>query len=216
MPRIREDLHRAICKLESCQKEFFQKKPGQEYCSQACSNKASPGIGGRKPTTGLESRTCANPECRRIFQPYRDNQVTCSRACYKQLPSIKERENARRRTPEHREKKNKWRRETPAQVERVRTYNREQQLARRGMTPADFDAMLEAQGSGCMICGSTPNPEGVRAESKLHVDHDHETGATRDLLCSNCNKGLGCFGDDPERLRVAADYIERHRLAVVT
>jgi hypothetical protein len=66
-----------------------------------------------------------------------------------------------------------------------------------------------------MICGSPAKPNGIKAESRLHQDHDHVTGQTRDLLCSNCNKGLGCLGDDPERLRAAAAYIERHRSLVM-
>ena len=62
--------------------------------------------------------------------------------------------------------------------------------------------MLEAQGGTCAICQSAP------AE---HVDHDHDTGAVRALLCFNCNGGLGQFRDDPAVLRAAADYVEEHR-----
>ena len=44
-----------------------------------------------------------------------------------------------------------------------------------------------------------------------HVDHDHTTGKTRDLLCSQCNKGLGHFNDSLELFRKAADYLEKHQ-----
>jgi Recombination endonuclease VII len=80
-----------------------------------------------------------------------------------------------------------------------RTYH----LKRRyGISAEDADAMLEAQGGLCAICGVLP------AE---HVDHDHATGVVRQLLCFNCNGGLGQFKDDPDVLRAAAAYVERHR-----
>ena len=73
---------------------------------------------------------------------------------------------------------------------------------RYGITAEDADAMLTAQGGLCAICG---------VAAAEHVDHDHETGGVRELLCFNCNGGLGQFKDDPEVLRAAADYVERHR-----
>jgi hypothetical protein len=89
-----------------------------------------------------------------------------------------------------------------ASLEKVggsRTYH----LKRRyGITAKDADAMLAAQAGVCAIC--------LRAPAG-HVDHDHETGAVRALLCFNCNGGLGQFKDDPAVLRAAADYIEEHR-----
>lgn len=45
----------------------------------------------------------------------------------------------------------------------------------------------------------------------LAVDHDHETGCLRGLLCEGCNRGIGLLRDDPDLLRRAADYIERFR-----
>ena len=162
---------------------------------------------GRRPAEGLEARDCEN--CGTRFQPYRSNQFTCSRKCYNAI--VRERENARRRTPEHRERKNEWRRTTPAQIERVRAYNRKVQLAKYGLTVEDYDRKLAEQDGKCAICGKPPKPDGVRAASKLHADHDHETGASRDLLCVTCNAGIGHFFDDPALLRAAAEYIERHR-----
>jgi len=94
---------------------------------------------------------------------------------------------------------------------RVRT----QQLARFGLTPEDYDRMVEAQAGLCAVCERPPDHgmTSKRQKPVLSVDHDHETGRVRDLLCHRCNLGLGHFLDDPELLRTAAAYLERHAVA---
>ena len=73
-----------------------------------------------------------------------------------------------------------------------------------GITIAEYDSLLEKQHGRCLICDQNPG-------YPLHVDHCHETGVLRGLLCRMCNPGLGWFGDSPERLRRAADYLEAYR-----
>ena len=68
----------------------------------------------------------------------------------------------------------------------------------------DYKVMLAQQDSKCAICHSD-NPGGKR---DWHVDHDHETGMVRWILCGNCNRGLGYFKDDPSVLRRAAEMLE--------
>jgi hypothetical protein len=75
-------------------------------------------------------------------------------------------------------------------------------IRRYGISAAEADLMLSTQGGLCAICNTA---------SAEHVDHDHETGRVRELLCFNCNGGLGQFKDDPDVLRAAAGYVERHR-----
>ena len=72
---------------------------------------------------------------------------------------------------------------------------------------AEYERMLAAQGGGCAICQSK-EPGG---KGRFAVDHDHVTGKIRGLLCTSCNCGLGRFRDDSLRLRLAADYIEKHQ-----
>lgn len=85
----------------------------------------------------------------------------------------------------------------------VKRKNREGHLRRKyGMTMAEYDALLERQGGVCAICGRPP-----RDDISLHVDHEHETGAIRGLLCFRCNNAVGDFDDDPVVLQRAADYL---------
>ncbi len=157
--------------------------------------------------------------CGRTFQPYRKDQVTCPRSvrnCYKQLPRVRERENDARKAPEYREHRNAMRRGgSPRQQATVREYNRKRQLERSGWTVEEYDEAHERQDGLCAICGR-PASGAQKAGSRLHADHDHETGARRQLICGPCNVALGLLGDDPALLRAAADYIERHRILEVT
>lgn len=85
-------------------------------------------------------------------------------------------------------------------------WERKRTLRRYGITPEDYDRMLEEQGGGCAICGNAANL--WRPGCLLHVDHCHETGVVRGLLCDRCNMGVGYFNDDSVLLRLAAEYLE--------
>lgn len=85
---------------------------------------------------------------------------------------------------------------------------RDARLRRKyGITAEDYDRMLAAQGGGCAICGKQPE-EQKRYGKYLHVDHCHETGRIRGLLCDQHNLLIGRWDHDPVLLRRAADYIE--------
>ena len=70
---------------------------------------------------------------------------------------------------------------------------------RYGIGADEFDELVRQQGGACAICGR-PDPE--------HVDHDHETGDVRGILCFNCNGGLGQFRDSVDFLHAAAAYLD--------
>ena len=71
-----------------------------------------------------------------------------------------------------------------------------------GMTPEQYEERLEAQGGVCAICKGPPVSDKVYC-----VDHDHQTGAVRGLLCRKCNSGIGYLRDDPSIVRVALEYL---------
>jgi hypothetical protein len=79
------------------------------------------------------------------------------------------------------------------------------------MTFEQYEQMLTDQNGMCALCGAIHEPDGTKAASRLHIDHDHASGLVRQLLCNGCNRGLGYLRDDPALLRRAADYIEEHR-----
>lgn len=72
------------------------------------------------------------------------------------------------------------------------------------LTVEEYDQLLADQDGKCAICYTT-NPGG--SGSRFAVDHNHQTGAVRGLLCSNCNRGIGLLQDDAVVLSNALNYI---------
>lgn len=77
-----------------------------------------------------------------------------------------------------------------------------------GLTREHYEQMRARQGGGCAICGRSRGRMFRGKPRDLAVDHDHDTGVVRGLLCDDCNVGLGLFVDDPLILRKAAAYVE--------
>jgi hypothetical protein len=91
-----------------------------------------------------------------------------------------------------------------------------------GITLEDYDRIFTKQGGVCAICGKPPTldnsakiPDSPRARRQgklsqpiLAVDHDHDTGEVRGLLCLLCNRALGLHKDDITLVRFALKYLE--------
>lgn len=87
-------------------------------------------------------------------------------------------------------------------------FERPNQLMKKyRLTVAQFDALLAQQGGACAICRRR-EPGG--RWNQFVVDHDHDTGAIRGLLCDPCNRGLGFFQESSSLLSRAAAYLEAH------
>ena len=68
--------------------------------------------------------------------------------------------------------------------------------------------MAEKQNFVCAICGKENFAMGGNHSGCLVVDHDHNTGKVRGLLCHNCNRALGLFKDDPDLTQRATKYLK--------
>lgn len=111
--------------------------------------------------------------------------------------------------------KRKWERENPERVAAARAIQRIRKAVSRlakhvgrhySLTVDGYLALVERQRGRCAICGVVKCASG--RSPRLHLDHDHATGAIRGLLCNKCNSAIGYLNDDPARLRRAADYLE--------
>ena len=122
------------------------------------------------------------------------------------------------------EKLKRWREKNPekfkAQYDRANKKKKEQQYYQEnkevifdnylkrtyGTNLEHYNNLSEEQGGVCAIC----NQECVSGR-RLAVDHNHDTGEVRGLLCCMCNRGLGNLGDNIDRLRAAVLYLEKYQ-----
>ncbi len=81
-------------------------------------------------------------------------------------------------------------------------------LTQYRITQADYDGMLADQKYVCAICRQPESALMRGATRRLSVDHCHDTGRVRGLLCMHCNHAIGKLKDSPALLRRAADYLE--------
>ncbi len=74
-----------------------------------------------------------------------------------------------------------------------------------GMTIEQYNQMFVSQNGSCLICGKQN-----LTNKHLNVDHNHQTGKVRGLLCQFCNTGLGNFKDEKELLLKAFKYLNKY------
>ena len=74
-----------------------------------------------------------------------------------------------------------------------------------GITLNQYEGLHSAQGGRCALCGSESSAN--KRHEALCVDHCHDSGSIRGLLCKPCNTGLGCFRDSPELMTKAIQYL---------
>lgn len=80
-----------------------------------------------------------------------------------------------------------------------------------GITIEFLNERLSISGGKCECCGVPMHTEGSVTATRAVVDHCHDTGMFRGVLCNGCNRGIGFFDNSPTKLRKAALYLERIR-----
>ena len=108
------------------------------------------------------------------------------------------------------ERVRRWR-ETHAADPEFAERNRLRQLFRLyGLDPDQAHTLFDAFYHRCAICGEPETAVSRTGRPKsISVDHDHDTGRIRGVLCDRCNRALWYLRDNPDLLRRAADYLER-------
>jgi hypothetical protein len=79
-----------------------------------------------------------------------------------------------------------------------------------GIGLAEYSDMLVAQDGKCAICNRPETEERLGVRRALSVDHNHQTGQVRGLLCTACNKAVGLINEDREVLLNMIKYLDKH------
>ena len=148
------------------------------------------------------------------WQKANPDKVAAKSARYRALHPEKEKKrgsNYRAKNPEKAlVRKNAWKAANPEKY--ISSYlgdkvaSRRRILRRYGLTIEEYDNMLSSQGGVCAICRKA-----CASGRRLSVDHCHITNKIRGLLCDPCNRGLGAFRDDIDRMKAATVYLEASR-----
>ncbi|TXS35186.1 endonuclease VII domain-containing protein [Streptomyces sp. t39] len=171
------------CGYSGCEVELSTVKglhPKSKYCTDLCRNRAHR-ANRRQIAANLTSKTC--PDCK---EEKGIDQFTRPHSPYCKVCTAAQR-------------KEKYNRPGGGK-DMVYAKNLERNY---GMTMEQYQAKVAEQDGKCAICGITP-------DHRLHVDHDHRTGAVRDLLCRPCNYALGNAQDSLRIVRAMAAYLECH------
>lgn len=118
------------------------------------------------------------------------------------------------RFPEKKEELKKKRRENPKRKEyrlKNKEYAKNYQLRKTfGISLEEYHTLEEMQNGLCAICGEIEAEKSTR-NTYFTVDHCHITNQIRGLLCNWCNRGLGLFEDNTDRIKSAINYLKKYK-----
>ena len=95
----------------------------------------------------------------------------------------------------------------PISTAKLKEQDRRHRLKRKfGLTVEGYDRILKSQGGVCDICKKPNN-----RKTYMPVDHDHQTGNVRGILCERCNKAIGLLDEIDDNFENAIKYLRKHR-----
>ena len=106
---------------------------------------------------------------------------------------------AKNNPKKHNEQQKQWAKNNP---KKIKEYSSRDRFRNHGLSHEDWQKMWNNQDGKCAICGKS-----FSCPKDGYIDHNHETGKVRGLLCRNCNLGIGFLKDDPEITRKATKYL---------
>ncbi len=193
-------------KCRNCGKEYSTGDWRKRFCTAECKIVWH---NAQRPTTQQIVRKCV--VCGTEFKPQQKRGVGrkwCTEECRLTI--------LRNYKPRKRQKilnRQKWARDW-AKKNRIPLQEKDRDLKRKfGITLDQYTEMLQTQGGVCALCGEPEKAIDKRSgkPKNLSVDHNHDTGKVRALLCTNCNHGIGSLQEDVTRLQKAIQYIEQHK-----
>lgn len=127
---------------------------------------------------------------------------------YKDPTVLRDYKRAWSQRPEQRAKA-ALRRQRPGYELYMSPIRRRNVLQRYGLTPEAYEALYLKQDGRCAVCGTDKAGNG-KGDRYLDVDHCHETGKVRGLLCRRCNVTAGVLEKNRERISMIEKYLQSH------
>lgn len=189
-----------------------------KQCSRCCEWKARTEFrraSKRKDGLQCECKDCANERSRRYSEENHDKILAAQRKYrknnkkkiseYSRNYRIKNKEKLSERARQHRlNNLEDCRAKERSRYAEKREQFRERQLNNLyGITAQEYSFLLQQQDNKCACCGADQDES-----HSFNVDHDHETGDVRGLLCRRCNMGIGLLGDDINGVTAAVLYLQ--------
>jgi hypothetical protein len=153
-------------------------------------------------------KQCRNITAKKDSLKHVERKTTCSRE-WKRKNRIKIRAWEKQDRIDNPDKYRKYRRNFDIKYPGMRNIRT---IARaRGLKPEEYLAFFDKQDHKCAICKNEEIRKTKGKVMRLGLDHCHTTGKNRELLCHNCNTGIGKFFDSVELLQAAIVYLRKHK-----